>query len=112
MRKAVERALTEQFSAVFSAGDGEARLRLFAEHLPDLVTLDISMPKMDGLTCLVEMRKLKSDAKIVIVSSQTDMATAEKAMNKGAAGIVGKPFSTDQILQKVTEVLGASGNAD
>ena len=107
MRKAVERSLAEKsFTVVGSAGDGVEGLRIFTETLPDLVTLDISMPKMDGLTCLTEILKVKKDAKVLIVSSQTDMATAAEAMERGAAGILGKPFTPAQIIEKVNEILG------
>jgi two-component system chemotaxis response regulator CheY len=106
MRKAVERSLAvKNFTVVGSASDGEMGLRMFSETLPDLVTLDISMPKMDGITCLGEMLKVKPDAKILMISSQTDTATASEVMAKGAAGVLGKPFSGAQILEKVEEVL-------
>ena len=107
MRKIVERSLAEKnFTVVGSAADGIEGLRIFAETLPDLVTLDVSMPKMDGLTVLVEMLKIKSDAKILMITSQSDNATFSDAMGKGAAGILGKPFSAEQINEKVKEILG------
>ncbi|MDR2211743.1 MAG: response regulator [Spirochaetaceae bacterium] len=107
MRKAIERALAgKNFTVVGSAADGEAALRMFSESVPDLVTLDISMPKMDGLTCLEEMLKINPAAKILMISSQTDSVTASEIMQKGAAGIVGKPFSSAQIQDKVDEILG------
>lgn len=110
MRKMVERALADQqFTVVSSAADGEEGLRLFTETLPDLVTLDITMPKMDGLTCLEKMLKIKPDAKILMVSSQSDAATAADVMAKGAAGIVIKPFNAPQLVEKVQEVLGTAG---
>jgi two-component system chemotaxis response regulator CheY len=108
MRKAVERALAEKnFTLVGSAADGEEALRIFKETLPDLVTLDITMPKMDGITALAEMKKIKPDAKILMVTSQTDSASASEAMEKGAAGFLGKPFSAEQIIAKVNEILGS-----
>ena len=107
MRKIVERSLAvKNFTVVGSAGDGEEAVRLFAETLPDLVTLDIAMPKMDGLTALVEMLKIKKDAKIMMITSQTDSATSSEALKIGASGILGKPFSAEQISAKVNEVLG------
>jgi two-component system chemotaxis response regulator CheY len=107
MRKAVERALAEKkFTLVGSAPDGEAALSIFAQTLPDLVTLDISMPKMDGLACLSAMLELKPDAKILMVSSQADTATAEEVKKRGAAGIVTKPFSAALLTAKVNEILG------
>jgi two-component system chemotaxis response regulator CheY len=108
MRKAIERSLAgKNFTVVGSAADGEIGLRMFSESLPDLVTLDISMPKMDGLTCLEEMLKINPAAKILMISSQTDTVTASEVMQKGAAGILGKPFSSAQIQDKVDEILGA-----
>ena len=107
MRKIVERSLAERkFALVGSAPDGIEALRIFTETLPDLVTLDITMPKMDGLTVLVEMLKIKSDAKIIMITSQTDSTTSLEAIEKGASGILGKPFSAEQINAKVNEVLG------
>ena len=107
MRKAVERSLASlNFTIVGSAADGEEGLRMFIETQPDLVTLDLSMPKMDGIACLTEIRKINKDAKILIISSQTDRVTAEEVMGKGASGVLGKPFSTEQIIAKVNELLG------
>jgi two-component system chemotaxis response regulator CheY len=106
MRKLVERSLEEKHFTVLSAADGEAGLRMFAENLPDIVTLDITMPKMDGVTCLGEMLKIKPDAKILMVSSQADTATAGEVLQKGAAGIVTKPFTAGQLIEKVNAILG------
>jgi two-component system chemotaxis response regulator CheY len=106
MRKAVERSLAgKQFTLVGSAPDGEEGLRIFTETLPDLVTLDISMPKMDGLSCLREMLKIKPDAKILMVTSQSDNVTMAEVIKQGAAGILTKPFSGAQINEKVDEIL-------
>ena len=107
MRKAVERSLAEKkFTLSGSAGDGEEALRMFKETLPDLVTLDISMPKIDGLTVLAEMKKIKPDVKVLMITSQSDTLTASQAIEKGAAGILGKPFNTEQIINKINEILG------
>ena len=107
MRKAVERSLAEKnFTIVGLAANGEEGLRIFEESLPDLVTLDISMPIMDGITCLEEMLKIKSDAKIIMITSQTDKVTAAEVMGKGAAAVLGKPFNAAQILEKVNAILG------
>jgi two-component system chemotaxis response regulator CheY len=79
-------------------------LQMFSESLPDLVTLDISMPKMDGLVCLEEMLKIKPDTKILMISSQTDTVTTAEVTQKGAAGILGKPFSSAQIRDAVDAI--------
>ena len=106
MRKVVERGLAEKkFTLVGSAPDGMEGLRIFTETLPDIVTLDIAMPKMDGLACLVEMRKVSKDAKIIMITSQTDNATTQEALEKGASGVLGKPFTAAALIEKVDEVL-------
>ena len=107
MRKAVERSLADKgFTIIGTAGDGEEGLRLFKENLPDLVTLDISMPKMDGVTCLREILKVKSDAKVLMITSQTDNLTSQEVLGMGAAGVLGKPFNAEQILAKANEIVG------
>ena len=107
MRKMVERGLAaKNFTLVGAAGDGEEGLRIFKETNPDLVTLDISMPKMDGITCLEEMLKVNKDAKILMITSQSDRVTGSEVMAKGAAGILGKPFNAEQLLEKVSEIVG------
>ena len=107
MRKIVERSLAEKnFTIVGSAADGEEALRIFSEKLPDLVTLDITIPKMDGLTVLEKIMKIKSDVKVLMITSQSDSDTHSEALKKGAAGILVKPFSAEQIIKKVNEVLG------
>ncbi|MDR2551707.1 MAG: response regulator [Treponema sp.] len=108
MRKMVERALAEKnFTIAGTAQNGEEALEIFAKTLPDLVTLDISMPKMDGLSCLMEMLKIKGDAKILMVSSQSDTAIAKETLARGAAGFITKPFSAADLIKKVNEILGA-----
>ncbi|MDR0448550.1 MAG: response regulator [Treponema sp.] len=107
IRKMIERSLTEKnFTLAGSVADGEEALSIFKETLPDLVTMDIAMPKMDGITALEEMLKIKSDAKILMITSQTDTASATEALGKGAVGYLGKPFTAAQIIEKVNEVLG------
>ena len=106
MRKAVERALADKnFTIVGFASNGEEALRIFKETLPDLVTLDINMPIKDGLSCLPEMLKIKKDAKILMVTCRTDTVTASEVIEKGAAGVVGKPFNAAQLATKVDEIL-------
>jgi two-component system chemotaxis response regulator CheY len=107
MRKAIERSLAgKNVTVVGSAPDGAEGLRMFKETLPDFVTMDISMPKMDGLTCLTEILKIKNDAKVLMITSQTDAATASEIMKRGAVGVLGKPFNSAQLVEKIEEILG------
>jgi CheY-like chemotaxis protein len=67
-------------------------MALFKRQLPDLVTLDIMMPKMDGLACLEQVLKIKPDTKIFIISVLKDLVTGLSALKKGAKGFLPKPF--------------------
>jgi len=108
MRRAIEKYLDGTgVSLVGTAGDGETALRLFRELLPDLVTLDITMPRMDGLTCLDEMMKIKPDAKVLIISALKDPATGIQALKKGARGFLPKPFTQVELKQEIAAICGA-----
>jgi len=86
------------------AGDGKMALEIFKEKLPDLVTLDITMPEIDGLTVLDEMLKIKEDTKIIVISALSDRATAIKALTNGARGFINKPFTEEDIREKLDEL--------
>lgn len=106
MRKAIEKYLANlDVEIVGTAGDGKAALEIFKDTQPDVVTLDITMPEMDGLTCLEEMLKMKADAKVLVVSALKDESTALEAINKGAKGFLGKPFNADTLAEAFNELL-------
>jgi two-component system chemotaxis response regulator CheY len=108
MRRAIEKYLAgKRFTLVGTAPDGETALELFKKHLPDIVTLDITMPKMDGLACLERMIKIKGDVKVLIISALKDPATGLQALKKGAKGFLPKPFTALQLQQEIDEITGA-----
>jgi two-component system chemotaxis response regulator CheY len=107
MRRAIEKYLEKiQFTLIETASDGEAALELFKRHLPDLVTLDITMPKMDGLACLDQMLRIKPDARIIIISALKDPATGLQALKKGARGFLAKPFTPAQLQAEIEDTIG------
>jgi two-component system, chemotaxis family, chemotaxis protein CheY len=102
MRRAIEKYLgTFNLEIVGSAGDGERALEIFTETMPDLVTLDITMPKMDGLSCLEKMIEIKPDTKIIIISALKDPATGIQALKKGAKGFLSKPFKQEDLIEEM-----------
>ncbi|MDR1894612.1 MAG: response regulator [Spirochaetales bacterium] len=107
MQRAIGKYLeNDHFTLVGSASDGEAAMQMFSQYLPDVVTLDITMPKMDGLTCLEKMLSLKPDAKILIVSALKDSITGLQALKKGAKGFLAKPFTAAELQNEIDEILG------
>ena len=106
IRKAIQSYLADlALDIVGEAADGEQAMKLFRETRPALVTLDITMPEMDGMVCLEEMLKIDPDVRIVVITAMTDKVTAVKALNKGARGFLGKPFTKEQLKASIEKVL-------
>ncbi len=88
------------------AGDGEEAVSKFEELKPDVVTLDITMPKMDGLEALQKMRAISETVKIIIVSAQAQKSTALKALEIGADSYLTKPVNREDLIDVFDEVFG------
>lgn len=88
-----------------TARDGEEAIQLFRELQPDIVTLDITMPRIDGLAALKEMKKINAEAQIMIVSAINDKSVVLKALDAGAALFVNKPVSADAVKAAIGKLL-------
>lgn len=86
------------------ARNGVEAVRLCAEHQPDLVTLDLTMPEMDGIDCVVELVRQKPDIRVLVVSALSDKATALEAIKRGANGFLFKPFTDEQLVAALKEL--------
>lgn len=107
IRKSIQKYLDGyNINVVGIAGDGKSALKIFKDQMPDVVTLDITMPEMDGLTVLEEMLKIKEDAKIMVVTALSDKATGLKAIKLGAKGFLPKPFSAEQLKESFSRLIG------
>ncbi len=101
----------EQFNIVAEAADGIEALELLSEEEPDIILLDIEMPKMDGIEFL-RAASLMTDAKVIVVSSVADLnsSEAQEALELGAVDIIHKPsgvLSLDMESEKSEELLNA-----
>lgn len=108
MRDLVRRMLDRTNHAVLDAQDGEAGLRLFNRHSPDLVITDLFMPNKEGIETIIEMRRRKADTKIIAMSG----GVAEKAngylvaaKELGADSVLAKPFGRRDLLALIEELL-------
>ena len=90
---------------VAMAENGEEAIAQARHHRPDLDTMDLTMPRMDGPACLEVLREQLPEARILVVSALSDRATALKALAKGAHGFLLKPFSDDQMVQSLQELM-------
>ncbi|HNW44956.1 MAG TPA: response regulator [Elusimicrobiales bacterium] len=78
---------------VGEAGDGDGAVKAFAELRPDVVFLDIIMPGKSGIAALEEIRKIDPAAKVILVTAVEQDEVTKELYNKGAAGIIYKPFA-------------------
>jgi len=107
VRMVIERYLKlADVEIVAQAENGVQAIELFKTHLPDVVTLDITMPEMDGLTALKEMLTIKPTARIIMISALTSKATVVKAVNSGAASYLIKPLQAHQLTEALKKVIG------
>ena len=112
VRKTIERTLGGLYPLeVRMARDGVEALEAYREMRPDIVTLDITMPQMDGLTCLEEMRRFDHRARVLVISALADRATAVDALRRGAEAYLCKPFTSGELVE-VFEELRAGDAAD
>ncbi len=106
MRRRIERSQQfDELEVVGSAGNGVEALELFQKTDPDLVTMDLTMPRMDGIECIERIVRLKPDVRILVISALADKATAIDAMEKGANGFLNKPFSDRQLNEAIAELI-------
>lgn len=86
--------------------DGETAITKYEEILPDLVTMDIIMPGIDGLEAAKAILESHPDAKIVMLSSLVYDDTIEEAKAVGAKGFIYKPFEKEQVMDTLKKILG------
>ena len=109
IRSKITRTLTQHhMEVVATASNGEEAISLFASSKPDVVTMDLTMPRMDGLECIRALRKMNSNVSILVVSALADKATAIQALKEGAQGFLCKPFSESDLTEAMDELLGDS----
>ena len=103
MRDVLETILTHAGYKVELAKTGEEAIDLFSQKLYEVVLMDVSMPGMGGLTALEELLKIDPDAVIIMITAYATFDTAISAWEKGAHGVIRKPFQNDQILAFVSK---------
>ena len=113
IRKILQRVLRQTgiaIGAIHEAGDGQEALEVLRCQNPGLVLTDINMPKMDGLQLLEAMKGADSwrDIPVVMITTEGGESKVGEAVRLGAAGYVRKPFTADQIKEKLAGLLRPS----
>jgi len=110
IRKILQRVLRQTgmaIGAIHEAGDGQEALSVIEQHPVNLVLTDINMPKMDGLQLLACLKSAPQwrTVPVVMITTEGGEAKVSEAVKLGAAGYVRKPFTADQIKEKLTGIL-------
>ncbi len=100
MRMSLRKIMVENgFEVVGEAENGKEVLEKYNELQPDIVTLDITMPEMDGITALKGLMKLDPNANVVIVSAMGQESYVREAVMAGAKNFIVKPFNKDHVIK-------------
>lgn len=106
VKKQISQILTsEGFEVVGTAGDGLEGLEKYKELYPDVdfVTMDITMPKMDGISSLEKILEFDKDAKVIMVSALGKQDLVKKALMIGAKNYIVKPLDRTKVLERVLQ---------
>jgi len=93
------------FEIAGEATNGAEAIRLYQELKPDLVTMDITMPEVDGIAAVKEIKKIDPNAKVVMVSAMGQQAMVIEAIQAGASDFIVKPFQPDRVLEALKKAL-------
>ncbi|MBL8086740.1 MAG: response regulator [Chthonomonas sp.] len=108
MRVTLKNILTQHgFEVVGEAQNGVEAVKLYQELKPDLVTMDITMPEMDGLQALKEIRSADPNAKVVMCTAMGQKNMVVDAIQSGAKDFIVKPFQPDRVVEAVRKQLAA-----
>ena len=106
MRRRIERSQQiDRLEVVGSARNGREAIELFQQTRPHVVTMDLTMPEMDGIECVERLVQMSPDVLILVVSALADKATAVEAIQRGANGFLCKPFTDRQLNDALQELL-------
>ena len=105
--KLVLRELVEKagFRVVREASNGQEAVELYKDKRPDVVLMDITMPKMDGLTALKQILRLDPQAKIIMCSALGQQSLIVQALQLGAKDFIVKPFREERVIAAIKKIL-------
>ncbi|MBP2633192.1 MAG: response regulator receiver protein [Firmicutes bacterium] len=107
MRMMVKDILSKNgYEIVGEAENGLKAIEKWQDLKPDLTTMDITMPEMDGISAVKEIKKIDANAKIIMCSAMGQQAMVIEAIQAGARDFIVKPFQPDRVLEAVRKAVG------
>jgi two-component system chemotaxis response regulator CheY len=105
MRLRAVKLLVEAGYVVVEAENGRLAVDAYTRERPDAVLMDITMPEMDGLEALAEIRKIDPTARVAMLTAMGQQSIVMDAIKRGARDFVVKPFAPDRVLGAVSKLL-------
>ncbi len=106
MRTVLKKMLTEEgYEVIAEAGTGKEAISKAKEFKPDIITLDITMPEMDGVTAIAGILEVSPESKIIMCSAMGQQPMVVDAIKEGAKDFIVKPFQKARVLQAIENVL-------
>src|SRR5205809_6434148 len=105
MRTALADVLQGEGYRALTAADGESGLRKAVDEKPDLILLDIMMPKLDGYAVCAELRRLENPVPVLMLTAKGQVEDRVTGLDAGADDYLVKPFSTEELLARVRALL-------
>jgi len=106
MRMLLKKILTQAgHQVVGEAANGKEAVQKYQELNPDLVTMDIVMPEMDGITAVKEIKQIDPNAKILMITAVGQEGKVMEALKAGASGYIVKPFQAPKVVEEINRVL-------
>ena len=107
MRMMIKDILSKNgFEVVGEAENGQIAVEKYKELKPDLVTMDITMPELDGIGAVKEIKKINPAAVIVMCSAMGQQSMVIEAIQAGARDFIVKPFQADRVVEAIKKALG------
>ncbi len=89
------------YEVVAEAQNGAEAIEKYKSENPDLVTMDITMPELDGVSALREIKKINPNAKVIMCSAMGQQSMVMEAIQAGAVDFIVKPFETDRVIKSL-----------
>ncbi|MFT6387519.1 MAG: two-component system chemotaxis response regulator CheY [Cellvibrionaceae bacterium] len=106
IRTQIRHCFKNIFSGIHIAKNGQDAVNKVRAIKPDIITMDLTMPEMDGIICIQEIMDIDPNSKILVISALSDNATCIRALKLGAQGFLDKPFTEEELKNAIDIMIG------